>query len=399
MRTRAGWCGVERRRGAARPIVGLLLALVVSGVFAAGFALGGRHATSEVRRMVSAFSRSETLGGAAEGKPHGKVSDLAMAYEDPVRAARELDGWCWSVPNIPTPFVGSAPLPGRHSNAFIDEQQFRHPSPIESPKPAGTVRVFVTGGSTAFGVGAPSDADTIPALLQEILQRELGSRTGRRYEVINAANPAWVSTHERVLIENRLSELEPDLVISFTGVNDAHFGFMGTSALWMRTYADLHFLRLVEWAYEQCGRTFPRPTHTSGPVPSVPPEEIARVLEKNARLAAASLETTGARYMLCLQPALAVTGKALSARERSHLEAEILGAGAADYFRRCYALYRERLPALADKGVIFADANTALDGLPAESEVFLDSYHFGDRGSRLLARWLFEQIAPLLAGI
>ena len=380
-------------------MIGLLLALGVIGVFAIGFALGGRQATSEVRRMVSVFGRSETLGGAAEGKPHGKVTDLAMAYEDPARAARELDGWCWSVPNMPTPFVGSAPLPGKHANAFIDEQQFRHPGPVESPKPAGTVRVFVTGGSTAFGVGAPSDAETIPALLQEILQRELGGRTGRRYEVINAGNPAWVSTHERVLIENRLSELEPDLVISFTGVNDAHFGYMGTSALWMRTYADQHFLRLIEWAYRGVeGHAFPRPTRTSGSVPPVPPEEIVRVLEKNARLAGAALASTGARYLLCLQPALPVTQKALSARERSHLEAEVLGPGVADYFRRCYALYRERLPATSDQGVIFADASTALDGLPADSEVFLDSYHFGDRGSRLLARWLFEQIAPLLAG-
>lgn len=344
--------------------------------------------------MLRAFARSETLAGAAEGKQHFPIEELAQAYEDPARAARELERYCYSVPNLPTPFVGSAPLPGQHANARIDERQFRRSVPLLTPKPAGTVRVFVTGGSTAFGVGAPSDAETIPALLEALLQENLAPRTGRTYEVVNAANPAWVSTHERVLIESRLSELEPDLVVSFTGVNDVHFAFLGSSALWLRTYAELHFLRIVEWAYRTQGeRVFPRTPNASGPLA---PEEVVRVLAKNARLAGAALAEGGARYVLCLQPALAVSGKSLSARERSHVEAEILGPGVTDYFRRCYALYRERLPDLAAEGIVFADASVALDGLGAESEVFLDSYHFGDRGNRLLARWLFERLAPLL---
>lgn len=394
MRNKEGRSSARARRGAARALVVLVVSLAFLGSGVAGYLIGSAQGLAEPRALARRFTHSETLAGAvsAIGAP---LEEFAQAYDDPAAALAAMDRLTWSVPNLPTPFVGSAPLPGRWASATIDDQQFRRAAPVVVPRPARTVRVFVTGGSTAFGVGAPGDDQTIPGFLEELLRSELTPRTGLDYDVVNAANPSWTSTHERILIENRLSELEPDLVVSLTGVNDTHFGFLGLSALWMRTYAETHFLRLVEMVYvEALGRSFPRGlAPVSGPIA---PAEVARVLEKNVRLAALALEPTGAPYLVCLQPVLSVTGKALSPRERGHLEREVLGAGVNDYFRRCYATYRAELPGLEGPGVRFADLSVALDEADAGTELFLDSYHFGDRGNRLLARRLFELVVPLL---
>ncbi len=385
------------------PRIGASLAiLAAAGLLVAAGAWAGRRAQlAPFEALMRAHERSATLGGVAGDER----AAMALAYDDPARAAREMDGYSWTVPNLPTPFVGVAPAPGRHANAAIDEHQFRRRAPLAQPKPPGTVRVFVTGGSTAYGTGAPSDDATIQAFLEARLARELAPRTGLVYEVVDAANPAWASTHERILIENRLSELEPDLVVSLSGNNDLHWGYLGLDVLWFRNYAESYFGALVRRLYAATGRALAVPPAPDIARP-VPLDEVARRLVKNARLATAALEPTGAPYVFALQPTLAASGKALSERERRHRDAELLRARAgrdeADsgnaYFAAGYERLRTALSALALEGFRFVDLSGAFDDQPAEAEVFLDSYHFGDRGNRILADRLFEALRPLLGG-
>jgi len=268
---------------------------------------------------------------------------MALAYDEPAKAEREMDGYSWAVTNMPTPFVGVAPAPGDHASAHINAQQLRHPTDLIFPKPKGTFRVFVTGGSTAFGTGAPSDATTITGFLQELVDAEF-SDSARHIEIINAANPAWVSTHERMWISTRLAEMEPDLVVSFSGNNDAHFGFLGLHVFSFRTYAEHFFTLLDSDILEAVGRDrFPIPWNPSIDTP-VDPAEVLRRLETNLRLTTVALEPTGAPYVFILQPTLATTKKPLTKREAAHLASESLGEGCSDYFRSVYALYQEKLP-------------------------------------------------------
>lgn len=370
----------------------LALFLVACLAFAAvGYLVGERRALAGPRARIAAFAASETVGGVAGDKR----AEMALAYEDPARAERELDHYTWAVPNMPTPFVGVAPMPGDHGCAHIDAQQFRHPTDLELPKPAGVFRVFVTGGSTAFGTGAPSDETTIPALLQQLVDEELGGAS-KRIEIVNAANPAWASTHERMWIATRLAEMQPDLVVSFSGNNDAHFAFLGLHVFSFRTYAEHFFTLLDSDILAAAGHEpFPIPWNPSVEDP-VPPAEVLRRLEVNLRATTEALRPTGAPYVFILQPTLAATKKALTEREAGHLSGESLGEGCNDYFRRVYALYRTELPKLDLAGFHFADASDALDDVPADTELFLDSYHFGDRGNRILARRLFELLRPWL---
>src|SRR5262249_36851264 len=108
----------------------------------------------------------------------------------------------------------------------INDQQFRYNRTLESPKPAGTCRIFLVGGSTAFGTCARSNETTIAGYLERSLNRE-GAKFKRRFEVVTAANANWISPHERIMIENRLLELEPDVVIALSGYNDVGCGLVG----------------------------------------------------------------------------------------------------------------------------------------------------------------------------
>ncbi len=386
----AGRQAGQRARGLG-PALAAAVAVASALTGLLGFLLGRSATMGELRRLIERSTHAATLGDVA-GEQR---AEFAQAFHDPQRAAREMDGYAWQVPNLPTPFVGSMPAPGRHGSADIGPDQFRGAAEVRSPKPPGTFRIFVTGGSTAFGVGAPSDADTVPGILQRLLEQELAA-TGRRYEVINAGNPGWSSTHERILIEERLSELEPDLVVSLSGNNEAHWGFLGFDVLWFRTYYDHFYAELLRRLFELAGEVPGRPRRLQGEEP-VPPELVLARLEKNLRLAAHALEPSGATYVFALQPNLAASGKALSAREQRHLAEERLGPGCAAYFAACYGRFRAALPELRLPGLAYVDLAGIFDGRSAGEEIFLDSYHFGDRGNELLAARLLEALRPFLA--
>ena len=219
----------------------LLLALAPTIVMLLVFGLGflacyfviGKVFDNEIQGEAKAY----TLGRLLKDSPE-KRSALASTYYDPGKALQMLSDISWAVPNIPTPFVGTAPTPGQHGNAHINSMQFRAGKELEMPKPANTYRIFITGGSTAYGSGAPSDDQTIAGYLEAILAVQLTPSTKLKYEIFTMTNPAWASTQERIVIENLLSELEPDMVISFSGVNDVHWGVRGRNVLWFRSYSD-----------------------------------------------------------------------------------------------------------------------------------------------------------------
>src|ERR1700682_49318 len=139
-------------------------------IFGFGFAVGRYQVARSLRRQIVDSTRSDTLGHML-GEDE-KVS-YALAYENPAAAAREMDHFSYAVPNVLGPFVGSGPEPGQHDNAFINSLQFRSSKEVAMPKPPGIYRIFVTGGSTAYGSGAPSQDKIIGQYLENLLNTEI----------------------------------------------------------------------------------------------------------------------------------------------------------------------------------------------------------------------------------
>ena len=317
--------------------------------------------------------------------PSGEWPDLAQAYHEPEAALEAIAGFTWAVPNVPTPFVGTGPQPGTRGNATINRQQFRSTRELPARKQAGVARIFITGGSVAFGSGAPSQDRTIGGYLERELNRGV---IEPRFRVYTLANPAWASTHERILIENRLSEWQPDLVISFSGLNDVHWGQMGRDVMWFRTYHDHFFWSLtiphfVSWAAE-ASSTCRRPE-----IEPVDPPLVAARLAKNVQLATVALRMRDSHYLFVLQPSLYTTGKELSPRESARLNRQNRA-----YFQHASQEIRDRMGSLREEGFSFLDLTPVFDEV--KEDVFLDNVHPGDRGNELIARRLAETVRRIL---
>ena len=97
----------------------------------------------------------------------------------------------------------------------INSHGFRGPE-FEVQKPEGAYRVFVIGGSSAFGAGTADNA-TIPAHLERMYRE---SELPFRVEVINAGIPGGQSYIEHMLVRDRILGMDPDLLIVYDGYND-----------------------------------------------------------------------------------------------------------------------------------------------------------------------------------
>ena len=371
-------------KGARKFIVGALPTIAALVILLIGFGLGRYYTARPLRKQIVAFSQGETLGQLLSRK---ELSNLAPAYEN--SAAADSARYVYSIPNVPTPFVGSGPKPGWSGNLFINSMQFRSRKEVAMPKPPGVYRIFLTGGSTIFGAGAPNDESTIGSYLERRLNENAASGNAA-CEVFTLADPGWASTHERIVIENRLSELSPDIVISFSGLNDVHWAGGGRNVLWFRNFVDQHYWDLLNASRGAAGFS-PLADVVAQPA-AVSPQQIAERLEKNVRLSAGALALKNSRYVFVLQPMIATTSKALSPREKE-IRTRFPPAATANFIDG-YKQIRARLSSIHQAGFEFVDQSGVFDGLVAQDEIFLDSYHFGDRGNKLIADAIATMIRP-----
>ena len=358
----------------------VLCALVALGYWAGLYTVAGRF--DKVIRWVE---QGETLAGVLAVTPlkDEQRNHYARAYTS---SALDIGSISWAVPNQPTPFVGTAPSPGQHQNAHINSWQMRNSEELQMPKPAGVYRIFLTGGSTAYGSGAPSQEQTIGSLLNDLLNKNL-SKPGLRYEVFTFANPAWASTQERIAIENYLSELQPDLVISLSGNNDVFWGDAGRNVLWFSAFSDDFFKTLANTGLKTAGRKELQDLPQARPLPQpVPVQTVAYRLEKNVRLGAHALQ--GVDWVFFLQPTLSVTKKSLSSREKDFL------SNSKEYYLQCYQAISERLSTIRLKNFEFVDISGVFDRYKSEDDMFLDQFHFGDKGNAVIAQAILASLAP-----
>ena len=122
---------------------------------------------------------------------------------------------CFDLYDVKT--SGNLLVPNQKSETLsINSLGFRGDEISES-KPENTFRIFMLGGSTMFGHGATSDDTTIPGYIQNMLEEK-----SHNYEiqVINAGIQGADSFDEVNILETKILQLNPDLVIIYDGWND-----------------------------------------------------------------------------------------------------------------------------------------------------------------------------------
>ncbi|HSQ00671.1 MAG TPA: GDSL-type esterase/lipase family protein [Candidatus Dormibacteraeota bacterium] len=135
-----------------------------------------------------------------------------------------------AIRNIPwhryDPYRNHALGPGWSSLGRVHNSQgFRRDTDVSQEKAPNTYRIFLMGGSAAYGLsaGAPfppviiTNEQTIDRKLEQLLQPLFPDR---QIEVINAAVTAYWTHHHLIYLHEALLDYHPDLIIFLDGIND-----------------------------------------------------------------------------------------------------------------------------------------------------------------------------------
>jgi hypothetical protein len=122
------------------------------------------------------------------------------------------------------------PTPGYHNAKGIrhNAQGFRRDRDTPKEKPQDTYRIFLMGGSTAYGLQSLSkygqekysvirNDETIDHYLEEYLRSRIPNKT---VEVINAAITSTYSHHHLIYVNQTILRYHPDMIIFIDGFND-----------------------------------------------------------------------------------------------------------------------------------------------------------------------------------
>ncbi len=135
---------------------------------------------------------------------YGTTSSFYAFELDPISGLR-----------VPAPGVTE----GRGVHIEINSLGFRG-APLESPKPAGRVRLAFLGGSTTFCAEATDGAHTWPERVAATL-RDASPRA--TLDVVNAAAGGLHSGHSLDNLRHRVAPHDPDVVVIYHATNDLTF--------------------------------------------------------------------------------------------------------------------------------------------------------------------------------
>jgi hypothetical protein len=166
---------------------------------------------------------------------------------------------------------------------------------------------------------------------------------------------------------------------------------------WFRGFQDHYFLALINgvlgYKYDAA---FPK--ELGGEREPVSVRRMCSRLRRNIELADAALEPMGADYCFALQPITSCSKKRLTGREQqmAHRPGNLPMPVDQAEFADCFTQFRSTLAGVKRPHYHFLDLTPVFDNCDAETDVFIDRCHFGDRGHDLIARRLRELLDPIL---
>lgn len=316
-------------------------------------------------------------------------------------------------------------------------QGFRRTEDVSMTKAPNTYRIFLMGGSTAYGLGSLSpkgqlkypvlnNNETIDHYVEELLHHHVPSR---RFEVINAGIPSHSSHHHLIYLNQMILKYHPDMIIFIDGTNDyypwekgydqfrdypyrewSHLyldepslkAWAGYTGFWLYRKSHLVYLagkklRPIWWAIQNL-RPQPRPQldvdEALRNLDANAERNFLRMVERNALI----LRHEGIVPVFALQPDLLFEQqKVLTEFEKERL-AETVNSKPVNYpqFKnRARTMVAEKLRKVtAGVGASFIDLTDIFGSIT--DDAFTDDCHLTPLANRIMAEQISHRIAPLI---
>lgn len=327
------------------------------------------------------------------------------AYDDPDQGLKFPP---WIEPEIDyNTYLGFIPTADVTTSSYsTNRHHFRYGENFPIDKEPNEIRVFVTGGSKAWGAGV-----TQSSLYTTIVEKKLAARhPDKLVRVICAAGPAYCSTQERIMIENVVLRLNPDYVVMFTGRNDCYFAYAGKDTLFDEDYFDYARI-LYPDKYFGAGASsheryalklqflfdrFFRPSDDKSQTQSRGVDLVFNTFFTNVHIVSDISKRYHFKLIVYLEPSIFTTEKPLSEWEQSVLaRSSQRFPNLPEYSREIHSILKQKLPTDAiDNDYLFIDGDNAIKN--ELRSVFSDNVHFGDRGYRLTADHLVQILETTL---
>jgi hypothetical protein len=297
--------------------------------------------------------------------------------------------------------------PDQHfSTVNINSEGFRGEE-FFSQKDNSTYRVFLIGGSTAFGSGATSDDTTIPGSLQKQFE-EINPELN--VEIINAGVPAANSNTENKLIFDKIIGYDPDLLIFYDGWNDAwhrnlilseidssHTDKTITSSKvnsgiidFFQNKLKIYKTPLILYKHFFWGKT----THYQGDINTEDFLKISEKISLNWKEKKSEICTLGEnksfKTIVILQPILDTGNKPYSKSEKELLPKTQFDIETVDLLNKLEKPLSE-LNDICDQVI---DLRNAFDDV--SNPIYFDFGHMNDYGNEIIAEKIYENILPIV---
>jgi lysophospholipase L1-like esterase len=320
------------------------------------------------------------------------------------------------------PFTVYQSLPSQHTSQFnINSRGLRGDEGAEQD---ARPKIIFVGGSAAFGQGAETDTDTIPAILQQSISS---------HRFINAGVIGFLSGQELTYLVTDVVDYQPAIVVAYDGWNDVVQGAVsptrGTNklgfnnnffrledelALNYRTQtswsASLSRFLQVSWGKSLVLRRFSRAIssrqeqngiRTTRDLPEADQKallaQIVNTYVRNVRKMAVFSQASGAKFLLVFQLELGQRANATE-KEREFLTSSKIGN--ATYNDLVPLLYRQFLaeakPLLTQAGVAWIDTNESPLYQSSPQTLFSDPVHTNRRGNEIAAQIISEKLRTLV---
>lgn len=349
-------------------------------------------------------------------------------------------------------------LVGSQTNSFwqINEQGFRDSQPVAQTKSKDEVRIFVLGGSTAFGQMSSSNQSTFATQLETRLNQQVATQKTNsakfrpnvlpyyadeltkamalpprirdsRYRVINAAVPGYASSNELSQLALQVLSYKPDFIIVMDGYADLllpstqegadipgieslldnSFGHFTTalSERFKNWISQSFLVKSVQYwvlrPQDSLKLLIPPATDDAQPLAQKLPanaDELDRRVSRyrnNLEQIVRLASAAKIPIVLALQPEITSRNVNTLAPQ----EKKILDQVGQPYTQRVKAGYTELQRAIAQVKQQFPQGVTTLnlyEGTNFQGESFYDTVHLTDAGNTAIANRLYDTIATSL---